>query len=153
MDRFWSTVALFFGAGKSPVAPGTCGTLAALPIFLPLTGDLPLHAAVLAALTILAVPASGHRERLRGAKDPAEVVVDEAVGMGVALFAFPEEPAVPLMLAAFLLFRLFDVWKPFPAKAAQDLPGGWGIVADDVVAGIYANLCTQTAAWILWRIA
>ena len=74
-------------------------------------------------------------------KDPSVVIIDEIVGCWVALLAI--SPRLTLLLFAFALFRLFDIWKPFPADRVESLPGGWGIMLDDLVAGIYANLSVR----------
>ncbi len=80
-----------------------------------------------------------------GNKDPSQIVIDEVVGMAVALVGAPIE--LSLIIVAFLFFRFFDIWKPFPIKQIdRSFPGGWGIVLDDVAAGVMANL-----AWRLWN--
>lgn len=121
-----------------PVAPGT---VASLPVAVAawLAGPSPLALGV-AALVVAAVGvwASGREERRLGTPDPSSVVVDEVAGMLVALVGHPATPGRLLLL--FLLFRLFDVWKPFPVARLQRLPGGYGIVADDLAAGLAANL-------------
>ena len=79
--------------------------------------------------------------------DPKQATMDEAAGMAVSLLAVPLTPLN--VLAAFVLFRVFDVIKPPPARAAESLPGGWGIMADDVLAGIYARLAMVVWLWLL----
>ena len=81
-----------------------------------------------------------------GAKDPGRVVVDEVAGQWITLFGATHYNLVSLLLA-FFLFRLFDVWKPFPARQLEALPGGAGIVADDLAAGVYAALVLFAAGW------
>ncbi|MDZ7363157.1 MAG: phosphatidylglycerophosphatase A [candidate division KSB1 bacterium] len=130
--------------GYSPVAPGTMGSLAAALVFFLVRSYLSTwpFAAGLLILFALAIWSSqqmvARESRDSGKIDPQEIVIDEVAGMMVTL-AF-----VPLNLKTiglgFLLFRIFDVTKPFPARRAEKLPGGWGIVMDDVVAGIYANV-------------
>jgi phosphatidylglycerophosphatase A len=100
-------------------------------------------------LTVVAIPACTVAERVIGETDPPSVVVDEVVGMGVSMSFLPQQNPQYLVyyaISAFVLFRLFDVWKPFPWRKAQDLPGGWGIVVDDLGAGLYANLFLHAAA-------
>jgi len=141
---FIKLLATGLGSGRLPFAPGTWGSLVALPlcifVFFPLgVGEPYLYLATLITLIFLSVWIADRGEKLLQKKDPSEIVIDEVVGLSVAL-AF-----VPLSwqtyLAGFLLFRLFDVLKPFPARWFQDnLKGGWGIVLDDVMAGLYVCL-------------
>jgi phosphatidylglycerophosphatase A len=124
------------GAGFAPVAPGTAGSfVAAAGLWLiPFTQSGLLVALV--AVTAAGVWASMRVERMLGAKDPGVVVIDEVAGMMVSVLLMPRSLAV--LASAFVLFRVFDVWKPFPAHQSQALPGGWGVVADDLIAGGYA---------------
>ncbi len=92
----------------------------------------------LAVLTIWAVHAAGHAARVLRGSDPSSVVIDEAAGMALTLVVLPVTPSLPQLGAAFLLFRFFDVLKPPPLRRLERLPGGWGIVADDLGAGLYA---------------
>jgi len=119
--------------------------LAALLLFYPLVGQPWVLVGVTVLLTAIAIPACTVAERVIGEHDPSSVVVDEVVGMGVSM-AFLPQPHFYYAISAFLLFRLFDVWKPFPWRKAQDLPGGWGIVVDDLGAGLYANLFLHAAS-------
>lgn len=130
-------LATWFGIGFSPIAPGTCGTLAALPLYFALRdfGTVAVLAAA-AVLTFAGVWAAGIVAEHTGRHDPQIVVVDEVAGVLVAL-AFAPHTVAGVALAVGL-FRVFDMTKPFPARAAERLPGGWGIVIDDVVAGIWA---------------
>lgn len=133
----WS-LATWFGCGLSPIAPGTVGTLGALPLYFALRGFGPL--AVLAAAALLAVVgtwAAGVIASETGSADPQIVVIDEVVGVLAALAASP--PRFDAVALTVILFRIFDVTKPFPARAAERLPGGWGIIVDDVVAGAWAG--------------
>ena len=138
-------IATLLGAGRSPVAPGTAGTLAALPFAWAAGAWLPAwgFAAVTVALAALAVWSAGEAARRLGAHDPGVVVIDEAAGLFVTL-AFVD-PGTFTLLAGFLLFRAMDVLKPPPARWCERLPGGWGIVTDDLVAGLYANLGVRAA--------
>jgi phosphatidylglycerophosphatase A len=133
----------WFGCGYSPIAPGTAGSLAALPIAIALhayAGFAWWHFLLLAAIGFWpAVWAAGVTARATGIEDPGFVVVDEVIGQWIALVG-----AHPFnwksCLAAFALFRLFDIWKPPPVRQLEALPGGLGIVADDAMAGGYAAL-------------
>jgi phosphatidylglycerophosphatase A len=99
---------------------------------------------------LLGVPAAALVARREGRKDPGVVVVDEIVGMWVSLLFLPLTPFTAL--SAFLLFRGMDIVKPYPARQLERLPGGWGIMADDVMAGIYANLLLRLALQV-WPVA
>jgi len=142
-DWVAGAVGTCFGLGHSPVAPGTAGSLGAVVIALLLSrfaGWRPYHFGLLAVGALLpAVWASRQVARQKGKEDPGCVVADEAIGQWIAL-AGAKTLVWQTWLAAFLLFRLLDIWKPPPARRAESLPGGWGIVADDVVAGLYAAL-------------
>jgi phosphatidylglycerophosphatase A len=92
--------------------------------------------AALAAAVVGGIWASHRVEEVLGRKDPGVIVIDEVAGMMVAVLLVPHTPGV--LLCAFLLFRLFDIWKPFPARESQALRGGLGVVVDDLIAGAYA---------------
>lgn len=131
------------GSGYIPFAPGTWGSAVGLLVYWLLLRlpQWPL-AVTVAAVVFLSCWIAGLAEELLAAKDPQVIVIDEVAGMLVALMFLPASGRV--VLAAFVLFRLFDIWKPFPARWIQEnLPGGWGVVGDDVMAGIYANLVLQ----------
>ena len=128
-----------------PVASGTWGSLWGVALYMLLYRLSLLNFLVtLFALIFLSAWIADRAEALIGRKDPGVIVIDEVVGMLTALTFLPI--SWPWLLAAFLLFRLFDIWKPFPARWIQDhAPGGWGVVGDDVMAGIYANVILQVA--------
>jgi phosphatidylglycerophosphatase A len=141
-------ISTWFGCGYAPFGPGTAGSLAALAIAWLLVHYAGWHTMWLAPLAIAgtwpAILAAGVTARELGQKDPQRVVVDEVLGQWLALAA-----AGPLnyksWIAAFVLFRLFDIWKPPPVRQLEGLPGGTGIVADDLMAGIYAALVLAAA--------
>ena len=141
--RIAVAIATWFGCGLAPVAPGTVGSAAAVAIAWALVeyaGWKPLWFLGLAALaTAPAMWAADVTARYKKAKDPRLVVVDEVVGQWTAL-AGAAVLNWKSWLAAFLLFRLFDIWKPAPVRQLEALPGGVGIVVDDVAAGAYAAL-------------
>ncbi len=149
MDRLSTILATFFGVGRLPWAPGTWGSLAGLLLAWPFL-DRPWFLVVaVVVLTVVAIPACTRAEAVMGEKDPPSIVVDEVVGTWTALVALPDprvETRFYYAVMAFILFRLFDIWKPFPWKKAQNLPGGWGILADDLGAGLYANLFLRVGA-------
>lgn len=139
-------VATCGGAGYFPVAPGTAGSLVGLGLVV-VAALLPFgrweYSAVLGAATCaafaLGVWAAGQAEKFFGRVDPGQVVIDEVVGQMIAFLAKPPG-GWPWLVAGFILFRAFDIMKPFPARQAERAPGGWGIMLDDVVAGLYSLL-------------
>jgi phosphatidylglycerophosphatase A len=134
-----SILATWFGCGLSPLAPGTVGSAAAIAIayFLP----WPPYAFALMALAItpIGIWAAGETARQMDREDPGLVVIDEVAGQWLTL-AGASALNWKSFLAAFLFFRLFDIWKPFPVNRLEALPGGLGIMADDLAAGVYAAL-------------
>ena len=136
-------VSTWFGCGLSPAAPGTAGSLAGLAIAIALHEFAGFDGWRLLLLSALLFPvsvwAATRTAREIGAKDPGMVVVDEVIGQWIAL-AGAHPFTWKTYLAAFVLFRLFDIWKPPPVRQLERLPEGLGIVADDVMAGCYAAL-------------
>ncbi len=151
MRLFLLGIATFLGIGKLPKAPGTWASLAAIPVFWPLMPHPAAQAVLLAVLFFGTAPVCTWAEREMGETDPSAIVVDEVVGMGTALLGVPRE--VPFVLMAFILFRLFDIWKPYPIHKIQKLPGGWGILADDLLAGVYALIWVHIGNFIVRSIA
>jgi phosphatidylglycerophosphatase A len=136
LDRLALVIASVAGAGYSPLAPGTAGSLVTLAAiwFLPFT-RLTL-AATLVAVTVIGTWAAHRVERAVGRKDPSVIVIDEVAGMLVSVLLLPR--TIPVLVTAFVLFRVFDIWKPFPARESQALSGGLGVMLDDLIAGAYA---------------
>jgi phosphatidylglycerophosphatase A len=134
------------GTGYSPAASGTAGSLLALVIwwFMPENTTVKLTAVSLAL--IVSVPVSAEAEILYGKKDDSKIVIDEIVGMWISLIFLPH--SVRYFALAFALFRIFDVIKPFGIRKLQALKGGWGIVADDFLAGILANIFVRLLSYI-----
>src|SRR5271154_4317337 len=149
-DAAW-LIATWFGCGLSPVAPGTAGSLAGLVIAIALNlafGWGPLTFLLLAAiLTAPGIWAATVIEKREGLEDPGKVVVDEVIGQWVTLAGAPVLNW-KTFLVGFAVFRLFDVLKPPPARQFERLPGGWGIVADDVMAGVYGALAIFVLGWL-----
>jgi phosphatidylglycerophosphatase A len=144
------------GLGWLPVAPATWASAATALVLIPLLPHLGLTAFLAATLgvTLLALLACGPAEKTLG-HDAHPIVLDEVAGMMVTMCGVPamghgQPPYAISLLAGFLLFRIFDVWKPPPVHQAQALPGAFGIVIDDLLAGIYANLALQLLARV-WR--
>jgi phosphatidylglycerophosphatase A len=136
-------IATWFGCGYAPLAPGTAGSLAAVVIAIALhyfggygRGTLLLLTAILLAPGIWS---AGVVAKKTNTTDPQIVVVDEVIGQWITL-AGAATFNWKTWLAAFVLFRMLDMWKPAPARQLERLPGGWGIVADDVMAGLYGAL-------------
>lgn len=139
-----------FGAGFSPWAPGTVGSAVALvPWWLWLRHlPLPLYLGVLAATFALGVWAAAWVIRRTGVQDPGLVVWDEFIGIWIALCLAPQGWVWPLL--GFALFRLFDIWKPWPVSWADDkIDGGFGAMLDDAIAGVYALIALQAVAYIV----
>jgi phosphatidylglycerophosphatase A len=141
-------VATALGAGYSPVAPGTAGSLVGLALFWPLHRlDLAVQLAALFVLFLAGVRCADRFAAQVGHKDPGQVVVDEVAGMWTTLLLVPFTPVNAAL--AFVAFRVMDVVKPYPARQLEALRGGWGIMCDDLMAGVYANLLLQVLlrAW------
>ena len=151
-----------WGVGFIPVAPGTFGSAVGVGIFLlerwtsvralifaarhgwslELLESLRIAATLLimATITVIGTWAASHVEKSLGRKDPSIVVVDEVAGQLIALLFLPFNASVWLIIAGFLLFRLFDIWKPYPIRKLESLESGLGIMADDILAGVYAAI-------------
>jgi phosphatidylglycerophosphatase A len=143
-----AAVATGFGAGYSPIAPGTAGSLLGLLLFWPLRGLPTAFQVGAVVLLFLAGTAAATRVARRvGAHDPGIVVVDEVVGMWASLLFLPFTPATAAL--GFVFFRVLDVVKPYPARDLEALPEGWGIMSDDLMAGVYANLALRLAL-LVW---
>jgi phosphatidylglycerophosphatase A len=140
-------VATGFGAGYSPIAPGTAGSLVGLLLYWPLR-ELPavFQVGVLALAFLVGTAAATRVSHRVGIEDPGIVVVDEVVGMWASLLFLPF--TVGTAALGFVLFRILDVVKPYPARDLEGLPGGWGIMSDDLMAGVYANLLLRVALFV-----
>jgi phosphatidylglycerophosphatase A len=137
-----------FGVGLIPVAPGTFGTLATIPLAIGLGRLDPLvRGCFLALFILLAVWTSGAGAKVLRRDDPSEVVIDEMAGFLVTLFLVPI--SVASLCFGFFLFRLFDILKPYPIRRSEKMEGGIGIVLDDLLAGVYANLCLRLILFFL----
>lgn len=163
MYRIWLTV---FGAGYSPFAPGTCGSAVVTGVFLgvAIVFDCP----ILVGLIMLGVALHGglvtvvYGDRLMaelGKSDPGLIVSDEQCGQGVTYLCYMwlgqmvggTRDIIVFALMGFILFRIFDILKPPPVRQLEKVKGAWGVLLDDVMAGVYANLSLQ-AGWWLWRV-
>jgi phosphatidylglycerophosphatase A len=149
------TVATFFGAGLGKPGPGTWGSVAAILLwgiiallFHPTPNGLLFVTFIGIILSITSgIPAATLAARESGRHDPQFVVIDEVAGQWIALLGSPADFRHGVI--AFILFRLFDITKPFPVRHLEKLPGGWGIVFDDVAAGLYAlGVASVLRLWI-----
>jgi phosphatidylglycerophosphatase A len=145
LDKLALILSSCFGFGLIPLAQGTFGTLAGLPLAIALAHLGPLAGAyVLFFFVLLALWASARSARALEKDDPAEVVIDETAGLLLTLFLLP---ATGLNLClGFVLFRLFDILKPYPIRRLEKVGGGAGIVLDDLLAGVYGNVCLRLIA-------
>ena len=142
-------LSLGFGSGLAPVAPGTFGTLAAIPIYLLIAQlALPYYLAIVALGLAAGVYLCGYTSATLGVHDHGGIVWDEFVGFWITMTAVPV--TWQWIVAGFVLFRIFDIVKPWPVKIADTrMKGGFGIMFDDVLAGLYALGCLQLALYLL----
>ncbi len=135
-------------SGKSPVAPGTAGTLAAVLLYLGLrdTGSF-LYIVITVLVCVGGTWAAGRAEEILGCKDCPSIVVDEIAGYLISMFMVPA--GWGFIAAGFFLFRLFDITKPWPLYGLQKINGGFGVMLDDIGAGVYTNILLQAAGYLL----
>ena len=147
IKRVGLAVATVFGVGYAPIAPGTFGSAAGLLVWWLLPPSLVVQAAAIVVIFIVGSWGGNVAEHHFGRTDPGQVVIDEVMGMLITLFLNP----VGWMgaLAGFFLFRVFDVIKPYPANKLEQLHGGIGVMADDGMAAIYANLVLRLGLYLL----
>ena len=146
LARFLATVGYI---GFAPIAPGTWGSAAGLLLLVALrwTGSASLELAAVVVLLAVGIWSADVTGRAMGDEDPGPVVIDEVVGMLITLLWIPV--GLTGALLGFLLFRIFDIVKPFPARQCEQLPGGWGVMLDDVMAGVYGQLVMRAAVAFL----
>jgi len=138
IDNISKFISSFFGLGFIPFAPGTFGSLAGVAIYYFLWRKELIFYAALFFLIMIGFAVAGRAERACGKKDPRFIVIDEVVGSMIAFILVPI--SLINIIIVFALFRIMDVTKPFPIKRIEDMPSGFGIMLDDVVAGFYANI-------------
>ena len=152
MGRVAVFLATFGYVGYFPIAPGTAGSLAALALYAVVRwfGTPGVELVAIVAVLIAGVWAAHETERVLQLKDPGPVVIDEVLGMLVTLAFMPL--SIWGIVAGFVVFRIFDVIKPFPAGRLEHLPGGFGIMADDAMAGVYGQVVMRIAItlWPQW---
>lgn len=142
-------IGTFGYAGHFPIAPGTLASAVGVGLAFALR-DLPLfYVLVMIGITLVGFVAAGQVEKMEGKKDPGCVVIDEVSGMMISLLGIPL--SWPVIIVGFFLFRAFDMFKIYPANKLEDMGGGFGIMADDIAAGIYTNIVLQLALrWAGW---
>jgi len=136
LDRVAVIIATVCGAGYSPFAPGTVGSAVTVALLWLIPFSRAGLLLFLVAVVVVGTWAAHRAERVIGGKDPGAIVIDEVAGMTLSVVAFPLTPSV--LLAGFVLFRVFDVVKPPPARESQRIKGGVGVMIDDLIAGLYA---------------
>ncbi|MCX5687234.1 MAG: phosphatidylglycerophosphatase A [Candidatus Omnitrophica bacterium] len=141
-DRFYRIIASVFYIGYLPVASGTLGSLSALILYYFICRDVIIMTIAILIVIVLGFITTGKVEKMFGEKDPGEIVIDEFAGMLIALYRIP--PTMGYVVTGFLLFRFFDIVKPKPIKNLEKLKGSLGIMSDDIIAGVYANILLQT---------
>ncbi len=145
-------IASFFYVGFVPLIPGTFGSLAAFAIYFPLRqlDDWRIYGLCVIVIVFVGVWASHRAEQDSKIIDPSFVVIDEVAGQLITLFLIPFSWYA--LISGFVLFRILDIVKPPPARKAEDLPGGWGIMMDDVIAGVYGNIILSIAIFTINRL-
>jgi phosphatidylglycerophosphatase A len=145
--RLALAIATVFGVGYAPIAPGTFGSAAGLLLWWWLPRSTPVQSAAILVIFVAGSWGGSVAERHFGRTDPGQVVADEVMGMLITLFLNPVGWLGAL--AGFLLFRVFDVIKPYPANRLEQLHGGIGVMADDAMAAVYANLALRALIYIV----
>ena len=145
--NIWRLAATFFCLGKLPMAPGSFGSFATLLIWLFLPLNYLIQIIIIIILFILGVISSNIVSKEMNDHDPSEIIIDEVIGMSIALFMLPHN--LILYLLAFFIFRILDIFKPSFIYEIQKLPYGWGIMLDDVIAGIFTWITCQGIKTIL----
>lgn len=148
MNRFLLLFATGFGAGYSPIAPGTAGTLLSIPIYLVLSRiPFPLYELTLVTFFFLSSWISDQAQRYLGKKDDPRIVIDEMMGFLVTMLWLPKTTL--FIVIGFFLFRFFDIVKPPPIRILERVKGGYGVLLDDVVAGVYSNIILQILSYLI----
>ncbi|MBU1906100.1 MAG: phosphatidylglycerophosphatase A [Candidatus Omnitrophica bacterium] len=134
-------ITTFFYFGYFPFAPGTFGSLGGVIIFCLLKDNRVIYGLVTGLIILSGLIFAGEAERIFAKKDAGFIVIDEVGGMLLSLIFLPYD--IRLVVVAFLIFRILDIFKPYPASRFQNLRGGWGVMSDDIVVGIYTNIILQ----------
>jgi phosphatidylglycerophosphatase A len=147
MAKLAKIVSSFFYVGHSPLTPGTFGSLAGLGIYFLVKNNLILYGFCIAFLFSLGIVFTTEAERIYKRKDARMIVIDEVSGMLLALFLVPY--SLQISIIGFLLFRFFDIIKPFPARRIEKISGAFGIMFDDIIAALYTNIILQILIRVL----
>ena len=155
MNRIALALSTFGYVGFFPIAPGTAGSLAALALYALVrwVGDPLIEIATIFVVFAAGVWAATRTEAVLGTTDPGPVVIDEVLGMLVTLAGLPL--SLSGVIVGFVLFRVLDIVKPFPAGRLEQAPQGWGIMLDDLMAGVYGHLALRLCLWLMpaWMVA
>jgi phosphatidylglycerophosphatase A len=141
MDRLCKLIASVFYIGYLPVAPGSLGSFTALFLYFFIKDSPGMMSLGIVSCFILGILTAGRAERVFGSQDSDEIIIDEFTGMLVSLYLLP--PTMGYVVSAFLLFRFFDIVKPRPINKLETIGGSWGIMLDDLMAGVYTNVILQ----------
>ncbi|MCP4146530.1 MAG: phosphatidylglycerophosphatase A [bacterium] len=144
-NKLWVLIATVFYIGRIPILPGTITSLVTMLLmyYIPAYWQAPyyVHLVAIAVVFFIGVPAANAAEVFFNKKDPGQCTIDEVAGQMIALLFVPHE--ITYYIAGFVLFRIFDMAKPFPVRSAEKIPRGYGVMADDVAAGLYALIPMQ----------
>lgn len=150
MNKLKIFIATFFNIGRIKIAPGTCSSLITMIILYILNPYLtsPFYIQVISIFVVffLGIPAAKYAEKHFNSKDPRQCVIDEVVGQMVSLILIPH--SLFLYITSFFLFRIFDIFKPFPIRKIEKIHGGFGIMLDDLAAGLYTLGILHLFIWI-----
>jgi phosphatidylglycerophosphatase A len=140
-------IATGLGTGYSPIIPGTIATMLGIPLYFLISKLNPfVYWIIIVLLFLIGVFTATKAEKMFGTKDSKQIVIDEIVCYSFFLLLVPCTKWC--IILGFIVFRVFDIIKPFPAYRSQSLPGGWGIMVDDLIAAIYTVIVIHTAMWI-----
>lgn len=142
-------IVTFFYAGEFPFAPGTVGSFVGLLLFLTVFDRPWLAGVIFMTICVLGFLLGNSAEKIFCKKDPSEVVIDEVAGIFIVFFMIPLDWVV--IVVGFILYRILDIFKPFPAKRLERLKGGYGIMLDDILCGIYANFILRVLFTVTMR--
>lgn len=146
-DSIIKIISTFFYLGYLPLIPGTFGSIAGIFLFYLLHKSAFIYIAALLVLILLGFLVCGEAEKIFKKKDARYIVIDEVIGMLLSLMFIPDD--IKLVIIAFFLFRLLDTIKPYPAGRLEEVKGSMGVLADDIIAGLYTNIILQ----VVWRLA
>jgi phosphatidylglycerophosphatase A len=154
MNKILDNIAIFIAqgaySGRAPIAPGTAGTVVGVLLYLLIKDLGPLgYSAVCAAVIAIGTWAAGRLDRMFGTKDNSTIVIDEIAGFLLALYFLPFSWGI--VAAGFFLFRAFDIVKPWPLRRFERIPGGPGVMLDDLGAGVYTNIVLQVAGYLFGK--